>query len=163
MGLKTFQIVYCVVSTYLYGAFDCMFLSCHLRVSDMASVSSKEFLNIQATIECGFTLKRVCDMMRTFSQKRYILRHVSIGNILPWFCFIKCCEFDNIFNTFWTSWRNVKKTWSKSIIWLVQYSTNTVLCNSYPSISFLKVSFKSFRYNWNLSNFSLSSLSNNFA
>ena len=23
----------CVVSTYLYGAFDCMFLSCHVRVS----------------------------------------------------------------------------------------------------------------------------------
>ena len=22
----------CVVSTYLYGAFDCMFLSCHIRV-----------------------------------------------------------------------------------------------------------------------------------
>ena len=24
----------CVVSTYLYGAFDCMFLSCHVRVSE---------------------------------------------------------------------------------------------------------------------------------
>ena len=24
----------CVVSTYLYGAFDCMFLSCHERVSE---------------------------------------------------------------------------------------------------------------------------------
>ena len=33
------------------------------------SVSSKEFLDIQATIECGFTLKRVRDMERTYSQK----------------------------------------------------------------------------------------------
>ena len=24
----------CVMSTYLYGAFDCMFLSCHVRVSE---------------------------------------------------------------------------------------------------------------------------------
>ena len=28
----------------------------------------KEFLDIQATIECGFTLKRVRDMTRTYSQ-----------------------------------------------------------------------------------------------
>ena len=25
----------CVVSTYLYGAFDCMLLSCHVRVSEL--------------------------------------------------------------------------------------------------------------------------------
>ena len=31
-------------------------------------VSSKEFLDIQATLECGFTLKRVRDMTRTCSQ-----------------------------------------------------------------------------------------------
>ena len=30
--------------------------------------SSKEFLDIQATIECGFTLKYVHDMIRTYSQ-----------------------------------------------------------------------------------------------
>ena len=24
----------CIVSTYLYGAFDCMFVSCHVRISD---------------------------------------------------------------------------------------------------------------------------------
>ena len=30
--------------------------------------SSKEFLDIQATIECGFTLKRVRDMIKTYSQ-----------------------------------------------------------------------------------------------
>ena len=30
--------------------------------------SSKEFLDIQATIECQFTLKHVCDMKRKYSQ-----------------------------------------------------------------------------------------------
>ena len=35
--------------------------------SDFVPASSKEFLDIQATIECGFTLKRVCDMTRTYS------------------------------------------------------------------------------------------------
>ena len=30
--------------------------------------SSKGFLDIQTTIECGFTLKRVRDMTRTYSQ-----------------------------------------------------------------------------------------------
>ena len=31
-------------------------------------VSSKEFLDIQANMECRFTLKRVRDMIRTYSQ-----------------------------------------------------------------------------------------------
>ena len=35
--------------------------------SDFAPASSKEFLDIQA--ECGFTLKRVRDMTRTYSHK----------------------------------------------------------------------------------------------
>ena len=33
----------------------------------VAPASSKEFLDIQATIECGFTLERVRDMIRTYS------------------------------------------------------------------------------------------------
>ena len=39
-----------------------------LKTSDFAPVSSKEFLDIQATIEPGFTLKRVRDMIRTYSH-----------------------------------------------------------------------------------------------
>ena len=39
----------CVVSTYLYGAFDCMFLSCHVRVSEWIHT-------------------RVRDMIKTYSQ-----------------------------------------------------------------------------------------------
>ena len=33
----------------------------------MTPVSNKETLDIQATIECGFTLKRIRDMIRTSS------------------------------------------------------------------------------------------------
>ena len=33
-------------------------------MSDLAPISSKESLDIQATIECGFTLKRIPDMIR---------------------------------------------------------------------------------------------------
>ena len=39
--------------------------------SDFAPASSKEFLDIQATIECGFTLKRVRDMIKTYSQTKF--------------------------------------------------------------------------------------------
>ena len=38
------------------------------QISDFALASSKEFLDIQANIESGFTLKRVRDMKRTCSQ-----------------------------------------------------------------------------------------------
>ena len=41
--------------------------------SDFAPASSKEFLDIQATIECGFTLKRVRDMIKTYSQMLLIM------------------------------------------------------------------------------------------
>ena len=35
---------------------------------DMAPASSKEFLDIQATVECGFTVKLVRDMIKSYSQ-----------------------------------------------------------------------------------------------
>ena len=39
-----------------------------LKTSGIAAVLSKDFLDIQATIEYVFTLKRVRDMIRTYSQ-----------------------------------------------------------------------------------------------
>ena len=42
-------------------------------ISDIAPVSSKEFPDIQATIECGFTLICVHDIIRTCSQTKYDL------------------------------------------------------------------------------------------
>ena len=45
-------------------------------------VSSKEFLDIQANIECRFTLKRVHDMIRTYSQLiDYVLKS-SVRNVI---------------------------------------------------------------------------------
>ena len=46
--------------------------------SDIASVSSKEFLHIHTTTECRFTLKCVCDMMKTQSpcHPGYIFEYV---------------------------------------------------------------------------------------
>ena len=49
--------------------------------SDFTSASSKEFLGIQTTIECGFTLKRVRAMIRIYSQMHRTdkyLQHSSI-------------------------------------------------------------------------------------
>ena len=38
------------------------------QTSDFVSASSKEFLDIQPTIECGFALKHVGDMIKTYSH-----------------------------------------------------------------------------------------------
>ena len=38
------------------------------QISDFVPALSKKFVDIQATVECGFTLKRVCDMTRTYSH-----------------------------------------------------------------------------------------------
>ena len=45
---------------------------------DFAPASSKDFVDIHATIECGFTLKCVPDMTRTYSQTGYFLLKVEI-------------------------------------------------------------------------------------
>ena len=38
------------------------------KPSDFTTNLGKDFVNIQVTIECGFTLKRVRDMTRIYSQ-----------------------------------------------------------------------------------------------
>ena len=50
--------------------------------SDFAPASSKEFLDIQVTIECGFTLKRVRDMTRTYSQKHHTDKYSEHSSII---------------------------------------------------------------------------------
>ena len=42
-----------------------------IRVKLIASALSKEFFDIQATIECGFNLKRVRDMIRNVVITEY--------------------------------------------------------------------------------------------
>ena len=39
-----------------------------IYTSDFAPVSSNKMLNIQTTIDCGFNLKFVRDMTKTYSQ-----------------------------------------------------------------------------------------------
>ena len=45
-----------------------------LKISDIAPVSSKMFLDNQAAIKCGFTLKHVHDMIITYSQVKHCLQ-----------------------------------------------------------------------------------------
>ena len=54
----------------------------------MVPASSKEFLDIQATVECGFTLKLVRDMIKTYNQsvKELLKKHkTSLVNVPPEF------------------------------------------------------------------------------
>ena len=53
---------------FVYELSSCELESSCSQASDFAPVASKEFLDIQATIECAFTPKRVRDMIRTYSQ-----------------------------------------------------------------------------------------------
>ena len=54
---------------FVYKLSGCGFECCcsHLN-ADILSVLSKEFGDIQATIEFGFSLKCICDMIKTDSQ-----------------------------------------------------------------------------------------------
>ena len=78
--------------------------------SYFAPASSKEFLDIQATVECGFTLKRVRDMTRTYTH--FICFTIFISNVsslsliisLANFIFCRCSTFSiNIFSLFISS------------------------------------------------------------
>ena len=63
---------------FVYEPRSCVFeSSCSHLTSYFAPVASKDFLDIQATIECGFTLKRVRDIIRTYSQCNERLKHSS--------------------------------------------------------------------------------------
>ena len=46
--------------------------------SDIAPVSSKEFLDIQAAIGCGFTLKRIRGMGRAYSEANELKQSVTL-------------------------------------------------------------------------------------
>ena len=51
------------------------------ETSDIAPVSTEEFLDIQATTECRFTLKRVHDMIITYIEIN-IINLTLIQNVL---------------------------------------------------------------------------------
>ena len=70
-------------------------------------VLSKEFLDNQTTVECGFTLKRVCDMIRTCRQISCIDKHSQHNSIL-----------------------NAKKNESKKVISRINDLTTTTVRNA---------------------------------
>ena len=50
--------------------------------SDFTPASSKKFLDIQATIECGLTLERVRDMIKTYSQRYRPLKKRRLTTVI---------------------------------------------------------------------------------
>ena len=50
--------------------------------SDLAPALSKEFLDIQATTESGFTLKHLRDMTRAYSQMHRTDKYLEINSII---------------------------------------------------------------------------------
>ena len=50
--------------------------------SDFATASIKEFFDIQATIECEFTLKRVREMTKTYSQMHRTDKYLEISSMI---------------------------------------------------------------------------------
>ena len=70
--LSTFCTVHLTVCschvTYAFQSESTLESSCSHFTFKFPPALSKEFLDIQATIECGFTLKCVRDMTRTYSQ-----------------------------------------------------------------------------------------------
>ena len=56
--------------------------SCSHLTSDFAAVSGQEFLDVQAALECGFTLKCVRDMLSTYSQMNRTDKYSQISSII---------------------------------------------------------------------------------
>ena len=50
------------------------------KISDFASALTNEFLDSQGTIECGFTLKRVRDMIRTYRHRTQSVIRINYNN-----------------------------------------------------------------------------------
>ena len=74
------------LTTYLSGCLQTRWLWVQvllqsLKTSDFIPASNKEFLHIQATIECGLTLRWMRGMIRTYTQN-YIVITVNLLQII---------------------------------------------------------------------------------
>ena len=78
------------------------------RTSDFGLASSKEFLDIEATIECGFPLKCVSDMTRTYSQMHRTDKYLEHSSIV-WPVWLNGWVFDYELSGcgFESSWRHL--------------------------------------------------------
>ena len=87
------------MSTYLYGAFDSMFLSCQVRIwewihtlqlpecqgtpcSKQASYLKIMWLQRDSNPKCGFTLKFVRDMIKTYNQMQRTDKYSQHSSII---------------------------------------------------------------------------------
>ena len=78
------------MSTYLHGTFDCMFSSCHVRVSEwIHTLHLLHSGNYRAWIYSE-TLKRVRDMMKRYSQMHRTDKYSQHSSIisLVWLMFV---------------------------------------------------------------------------
>ena len=58
---------------------------------DLAPVLSKEFLDVQATIECGFILKGIRGMIRTHSQMHFTDKYSQHNSVIwPAWLIVEC-------------------------------------------------------------------------
>ena len=79
------------------------------NTSDFVPASNKEFLDIQATIESGFTLKRIRDMTTysqfyfslTLSTSLSLLLLTSLVWWLSWICTLSCLEISHFSSLSW--------------------------------------------------------------
>ena len=81
-SLNTLSIMFVQFTSFVQGV---VLIISIMTLRDITSVSSKEFLDIQANIECGFTLKRVRDMIRKYSRSLMFpmnLAKISITAVL---------------------------------------------------------------------------------
>ena len=68
---------------FIYKLSGCWFESCYSHLYlNIVPISSKEFLDIEANIECGFSLKRVPDMMRGYSQMYRTDKYSQLSSII---------------------------------------------------------------------------------
>ena len=69
----------------IWSLSDCSWNRTHndfVRKQTLLAASNKEFLDIQAAMECGFTLKRVRDMTRTYSQMHRTDKYSQYSSII---------------------------------------------------------------------------------
>ena len=94
-----------LVSPYVHDAFVCMFLSCHVPISEWIHtlylpecqripclkqarylkfkwLRTSSSLTLEANIECGFTLKCVLGMVRTYSQMHCTHKNLQLTSII---------------------------------------------------------------------------------
>ena len=100
--------------------------------------SSKEFLDIQATIECGFTLKCIRDVTRTYHQMHCTDKYSQQSSIIWPVLHILQGRSSLTFRQLW----NVDSLWNMYMTW----QEHTVKCT--VEITYLLYPNKSFTYNF---------------